>query len=103
MQQNKVAAYLKNTCPGRSHRIRSDDLAKALGMRGSDLRKQIHRLRCQGVPIASDRYGYYYAVTAGEIYRTIRQLKQMAAGLEAAISGLERSLDQFQEGGDLPE
>ena len=59
MQQNKVAVYLKNTCPGRSHRIRSDDLAKALGMRGPKLRKKIRRLRCQCVSIASGRYSYY--------------------------------------------
>ena len=27
----------------------------------------------------------------------IRQLKRMAAGLEAAINGLERSMDRFRE------
>ena len=30
-------------------------------------------------------------------YDTIRQLKRMAAGLEAAINGLERSMDRFRE------
>ena len=48
-------------------------------------------------PIASDRNGYFYATTAGEVYDTIRQLKRMAAGLEAAINGLERSMDRFRE------
>ena len=38
------------------------------------------------------RSGYFYAVTAGEVYSTIRQLKVMANGLDAAITGLELSL-----------
>ena len=32
-----------------------------------------------------------------QVYDTIRQLKRMAAGLEAAINGLERSMDRFRE------
>ena len=51
-------------------------------------------------PIASDRSGYFYATNAGEVYDTIRQLKQMASGLEAAISGLERSMERFRERGE---
>ena len=54
----------------------------------------------QGAPIASDRSGYFYATNAGEVYDTIRQLKQMVAGLEAAISGLERSMERFRERGE---
>jgi hypothetical protein len=37
------------------------------------------------------------ATFAGEVYDTIRHLKRMAAGLEAAINGLERSMDRFRE------
>jgi len=39
----------------------------------------------------------YAAVLA---YDTIRQLKQMVSGLEAAISGLERSMERFRERGE---
>ena len=55
----------------------------------------MNRLRRQGVPIASSRDGYFYAVTAGEVYASIRQLRRMECGLEAAIRGLEGALDGF--------
>ena len=57
-------------------------------------------LRPKEHPIASDRSGYFYATNAGEVYDTIRQLKQMVSGLEAAISGLERSMERFRERGE---
>ena len=75
---------------------------RALGVSSTDLRKIVNRLRRRGIPIASDRSGYFYAQTAGEVYTTIRQLRKMANGLEAAIRGLEQSLDSFGEGGDPP-
>ncbi len=81
------------------------ELERVLNLSGTDLRKLVNRLRRRGVPIASDRSGYFYAVTAGEVYSTIRQLRQMAAGLEKAIAGLEDSLEKFGEldsGGDSP-
>ena len=43
---------------------------------------------------------HFYATNAGEVYDTIRQLKQMVSGLEAAISGLERSMERFRERGE---
>ena len=71
-----------------------------------DERKLINRLRRKGVPIASDRQGYFYAVTAGEVYTTIRLLRKMVAGIEKAIAGLEAALEKFGEmdrvGGDSP-
>ena len=47
------------------------------------------------MPIAADRWGYYYAETAAEVYATIRSLEKMRSGLDAAISGLERALENF--------
>ena len=41
-----------------------------------------------------------FTVTRGEVYDTICQLKQMVSGLEAAISGLERSMERFRERGE---
>ena len=64
----------------------------------AELQKQVNRLRRRGIPIASDRSGYFYAQTAGEAYATIRQLRKMANGLEAAIQGMEQSLDDFPVG-----
>ena len=52
-----------------------------------------------GFPVGSSRTGYFCAITAGEVYSTIRQLRQMAAGLEAAIQGLEGALEDFHPQG----
>ena len=103
MREEQFLSYLKGTCPGRKHRVGGVELERALDISGTDLRKLVNRLRRRGVPIASDRSGYFYAVTAGEVYTTIRQLRQMVSGLEKAIAGLEESLERFGEtddGGD---
>ena len=39
----------------------------------------------------------FYAANAGELYATIRQLNEMRAGLDAAISGLEQAMEKFSE------
>ena len=105
MREERLLSYLKGACPGRKYRVSGSDLERALNISGTDLRKLVNRLRRQGVPIASDRQGYFYAATAGEVYTTIRQLQQMVNGLQKAIAGLERSLEKFGEadgaGGDL--
>lgn len=98
MREEQVLAYLQRECRGRKNRKRSRQIEGALSISGNELRKQIHRLRCKGIPIASSQDGYFYAVTAGEIYATIRQLKSMDRGLQSAIAGLEESLNGF--GGD---
>ena len=105
MREKQLLAYLKGACPGRKYRVGGAELERALGLSGTDLRKLVNRLRRQGVPIASDRQGYFYAITAGEVYSTIRQLNQMRQGLDAAIGGLERALEGFgaaEGGGEEP-
>ena len=97
MREEKLLNYLKGACTGRKYRASGAELEAALGISGTDLRKLVNQLRRKTHPIASDRSGYFYATTAGEVYDTIRQLKRMAAGLEAAINGLERSMDRFRE------
>lgn len=84
----------------KANRASGTELERALHISGTCLRKQVNRLRCKEHPIASDRSGYFYATNAGEVYDTIRQLKQMVSGLEAAISGLERSMERFREHGE---
>ena len=70
---------------------------KTKNLRESDLRKKVNRLRRKAVPIASSREGYFYASNAAELYSTIRQLKEMRAGLDAAICGLEQAMEKFAE------
>ena len=107
MREEKLRAYLKGACAGRKYRVsgaeleqaqeRFGELEQVLGINGTDLRKLVNRLRRKGIPVGSDRGGYFYAVTAGEVYATIRQLKAMSSGLEAAIRGLEQALERFGE------
>ena len=95
MREEKLLNYLKGACTGRKYRASSAELEAVLGISGTDLRKLVNRMRRKGVPIGSDRCGYFYASTAGEVYSTIQQLKTMENGLAAARRGLEQSLDGF--------
>ena len=98
MREQQVLAYLKAVCKGRKNVQKSRQIETALHISGNELRKQVHRLRKKGYPIASSQDGYFYAVTAREVYSTIGQLRAMEYGLRLAREGLERSLDDF--GGD---
>ena len=98
MREQQVLAYLDTLCKGRKNIQKSRQIETALHISGNELRKQVHRLRKKGHPIASSQDGYFYAVTAGEVYSTIGQLRTMEYGLRLAREGLERSLDSF--GGD---
>lgn len=98
MREEQLLAYLKGGCAGRKNRASGSELRQALHISYSGLHKLVNRLRQKGVPIASDRKGYFYAQTAGEVYATIRQLRKMIAGLEKAVGGLESALDSFREG-----
>ena len=98
MREEQLLAYLKGACLGRRYRVSGAELEAVLGVSGTDLRKMVNRLRRRGVPIGSDRQGYFYAATASEVYTTIRQLRQMVTGLEGAIAGLEAALEHFREG-----
>ena len=95
MREEKLLNYLKGACTGRKYRASGAELEAALGISGTDLRKLVNRMRRKGIPIGSDRCGYFYAATAGEVYSTIQQLQSMENGLAAARHGLERSLDAF--------
>ena len=99
MHEELFAGYLKKNCAGRRKIMSGRALEKALHMSGNELRKQVNKLRRKGVPIASNQDGYFYAVSAGEVYATIKQLQKMEAGLAAAIRGLEASLESFGAGG----
>ena len=97
MKDEELRNYLKRFCFGREHLICSRDLVRQKNLRESDLRKKVNRLRRKAVPIASSREGYFYASNAAELYSTIRQLKEMRAGLDAAICGLEQAMETFIE------
>jgi biotin operon repressor len=98
MNEEAIYTYLKHKAPGKGKSIKSDALEQELGISGNELRKAINRMRREGAPIGSSKDGYFFCVTAGEVYSTIRQLRRMAGGLYAAIEGLENALDSFDRG-----
>ena len=100
MNDEELRDYLKRFCFGREHLICSRDLVRQKNLRERALRKKVNRLRRKAVPIASSREGYFYASNAAELYSTIRQLKEMRAGLDAAICGLEQAMEKFSEASD---
>ncbi len=102
MRKKQLLAYLKGACSGRRYTVKGAELEQVLHLSGTDLRKLVNRLRQDGVPICSSRNGYFYARTAGEVYATILQLRTMVRGLEAAIHGLESTLEQFGDPCEAP-
>ena len=97
MTMDQLAEYLRAYCPGRGRAVKGVVLQGIFHISGNELRRRVNRLRKKKVPIGSSPEGYFYAVTAAEVYTTIRQLRAMADGLNAAIRGLEDSLERFGE------
>ncbi len=97
MASEQLKNHLKNNCHGRRNAVKSPELESALNVSGNELRRQVNRLRRNRVPICSGPEGYFYARNAGEIYATIRSLKDMMYGLSQAIDGLEAALANFGE------
>ena len=71
-----LAEYLALHHKGEANAVTSRELECSFQMRGSELRREINALRGDGIPICSFEGGYYYAATAEELERTIRQLNQ---------------------------
>lgn len=98
MKREQLHSYLQHSCRGKAAAVSGAALAKAMGISGNELRRQVNRLRREGVPVASSSSGYFYAANAGEVYSTIRGLRKMESGLKAAIAGLERAMTDFSQG-----
>lgn len=100
MNEEFLLQYLKDNCPGRKNTRKSIVIERALNISNNEVRRLVNRLRKQRKPIGSNKDGYFYAVTAGEIYDTIQQLENMKKGLEAAIHGLVSALDDCPTDGE---
>ena len=72
-----LAEYLALYHKGEVNAVTSRELECSFQMRGSELRREINALRGDGIPICSFEGGYYYAATAEELERTIRQLDSL--------------------------
>lgn len=99
MKKEQICVYLYKNYRGKRKSVNSKKISSELHMSENEIRKHVNRLRRECIPIGSNSTGYYFAATAAEVYDTIKNLRRMREGLDAAISGLERSMDSFK-GGD---
>ena len=74
--------------PGKRHQRQTAE--KMFRVREAELRKMVHNLRVEGIPVCSDRTGYFYHANAWEVIATIGHLRRMRDGVEKAIRSLER-------------
>lgn len=97
MQKDRLAEHLRQSHLGSAKAATSRELERTFSVTGKDLRQLVNGLRRDGVPIASDGSGYYYAATEQEVRATIAHLTRRISGIAAAIHGLNRSLELFDD------
>ena len=90
-----LAEYLALYHKGEVNAVTSRELECSFQMRGSELRREINALRGDGIPICSFEGGYYYAATAEELERTIRQLRSRIKEIAFAERGLSSALPDY--------
>lgn len=94
-KEKQLLEYLRKFHAGREGAVTGVELEKTFRISGTELRKLVHNLRIEGCPICSDRTGYFYPRTGGEVLATILQLQRMEVGIGRAIHGLVKSMDGF--------
>ena len=97
MNKEQLAEYLRRYHHGAENVVTSRMLEEIFRVSGKELRDQVNALRRDGIPIASDQSGYFYAKTETEVRMTIRHMRNRISGISAAISGLRRSLAAFDD------
>lgn len=95
MEKDCLAQYLKAHHHGAENAVTSKLLEALYRVSGKQLRDMVNALRREGIPIASDQNGYYYAKTKTELGATIKHMQCRIRGICAAISGLRHALADF--------
>lgn len=99
VKEKELLKYLKKHCFGQRNAMGGETLMKVFRISGTELRKLVHNLRVDGVPICSDRTGYFFPANAWEVIATIGHLRRMRDGVDASIHGLEGSMGAFRLSG----
>ena len=103
-KEKQLLEHLQRHCLGRENAVSGKRLKKMFRVREAGLRKLVHNLRVEGMPICSDRTGYFYPANAWEVIATIGHLRRMSDGMEQSIRGLERATGAFRlPGGGGPD
>lgn len=66
-----LCAYLKEYRRGQENAASSKELEAAFHVGGTELRRAVNRLRCDGHPICSADAGYFYAARRSEVRATV--------------------------------
>ncbi len=88
---------LEQNHKGKSNAIKSFQLERLTNQTGSQIRECVNELRCSGVPVCSDRSGYYIAASREELNHTIAQLNSRILQINKAIKGLQSKLEDYHE------
>ena len=94
MVDKALCEHLKKYHRGQESAASSTELAAAFQIKGTELRRTVNRLRCDGHPICSDATGYFYAARQSEIRATVAQLTGRISKIAAAKNGLLKSCDE---------
>lgn len=97
MVDKALCEHLKKYHQGQESAASSKELEAAFHVKGTELRRAVNRLRCDGHPICSDATGYFYAARQSEIRATVAQLTGRISKIAAATKGLLKSYEE-QEG-----
>lgn len=76
MEKERLAEYLEQYHMGALNAATSRELELTFGIKGIQVRHMVNALRRDGVPIASNGSGYFYAATDQEVRATIAHLDQ---------------------------
>ncbi len=94
MVDKALCEHLKKYHQGQESAASSKELEAAFHIKGTELRRTVNRLRCDGHPICSDATGYFYAARQSEIRATVAQLTGRISKIAAAKNGLLKSCDE---------
>ncbi len=89
-----LCEYLKQYRRGQESAASSKELEAVFHVKGTELRRAVNRLRCDGHPICSDATGYFYAARQSEIRATVAQLTGRISKIAAATKGLLKSYEE---------
>lgn len=71
-------------------RITASQIHSMAGVSPFDVRKCVNTLRQSGVPVCSDKKGYYITENSENVNATIVQLRHRISAMQNAINGLEK-------------
>ena len=94
MVDKALCEHLKKYHQGQESAASSKELEAAFHVKGTELRRAVNRLRCNGHPICSDATGYFYAARQSEVRATVAQLTGRISKIAAATKGVLKSYEE---------